>query len=234
MRVGTCGWNYLEPEKFGIKDWKQRYSHKLQAYAKLFDLVEVNSSFYRVPRLFTAKKWRKLADGVNSDFEFTLKVSRKITHQDSFSTGKSLGVFKRIRDVCRLLGVDKVLFQTPTSFDNMPENEEKMRKFFGEADREVHGYELRLIWEPMSSTWQENPQELRSLCKEFDLIHCTDPFKSDPVTGGFFYMRLHGPQEYTQKDLEELRKKIKDYKSRNVYVLFDNESMYRNAEQLKG
>ena len=76
MWIGTSGWQY--------KDWKGRfYPPKLpqvrwlEHYAERFDTVEVNNSFYRLPKPETFASWRdRLPDG----FVMTVKVNRYITH----------------------------------------------------------------------------------------------------------------------------------------------------------
>ncbi len=50
---------------------------RLCYYASLFNSLEVNSSFYKVPMRSTVQKW---AADVPADFKFTFKLSRDITH----------------------------------------------------------------------------------------------------------------------------------------------------------
>ncbi|MGB9561269.1 MAG: DUF72 domain-containing protein, partial [bacterium] len=73
IKVGACGWNYLKPEMF-LKDNPKETI--LESYARLFELVEVNSTFYRLPRKSTPPHWREKANKINPQFEFTLKVPR--------------------------------------------------------------------------------------------------------------------------------------------------------------
>lgn len=93
VRVGTSGWQYadwrggLYPPKLPQRDW-------LACYVRSFDTVEVNSSFYRLPKLDTVQRW---ADTVPDGFTMGIKASRFLTH------------VKRLREpeepVLRLLGV---------------------------------------------------------------------------------------------------------------------------------
>src|SRR5687768_442306 len=50
---------------------------RLQYYASLFSSVEVNSSFYKIPKAATVEKWR---ESVPSHFRFTFKVPKAVTH----------------------------------------------------------------------------------------------------------------------------------------------------------
>lgn len=100
---GCCGWDYFKPNQFleevgrltdGKSDWKDIYDHKVQAFADFFDLVEVNKTFYDLPQVKTAEKWKRLAREVNEEFQFTIKASKKITHKDRFSTKESVNDFR--------------------------------------------------------------------------------------------------------------------------------------------
>src|SRR6185295_10367165 len=73
--IGCSGWNY--------DSWKQPVyggapsSRWLRLYAELFDTVEVNSTFYRLP---TEKAVRRWADTTPDGFVFAVKASRYLTH----------------------------------------------------------------------------------------------------------------------------------------------------------
>jgi uncharacterized protein YecE (DUF72 family) len=73
IRVGIAGWSvpatYRAVEAAG--------SH-LQQYARYFDCVEINSSFYKPHRLSSFTRW---ADSVPADFRFSAKVPKLITHE---------------------------------------------------------------------------------------------------------------------------------------------------------
>ncbi|NIM62352.1 MAG: DUF72 domain-containing protein, partial [Acidobacteria bacterium] len=75
--VGTSGYAY--------KEWKGRFypaelpaAQMLRFYAERFRTVEINNTFYRMPREHVLTGWAKQ---VPLDFRFVLKASRRITHQ---------------------------------------------------------------------------------------------------------------------------------------------------------
>jgi uncharacterized protein YecE (DUF72 family) len=77
VRIGCSGWNYAAwregvfyPPRCPARRW-------LAYYAERFDTVEVNSSFYRLPRRDAVARW---AEQTPSGFVFTIKVSRYVTH----------------------------------------------------------------------------------------------------------------------------------------------------------
>jgi uncharacterized protein YecE (DUF72 family) len=76
IRVGTSGWSYKEwkghfyPEKLAAKDM-------LRFYGERFGAVEVNNTFYRMPKAEVLAGW---AADVPDSFAFAVKASKRITH----------------------------------------------------------------------------------------------------------------------------------------------------------
>ena len=76
VRVGTSGWQYADwrpsiyPKGLGQSRWLARY-------AELFDTVEVNGTFYRLPTEATVERW---AETTPDEFCFAVKASRYLTH----------------------------------------------------------------------------------------------------------------------------------------------------------
>ncbi len=76
VRIGCSGWQY--------KDWRGRLypatlpaSRWLPHYASVFDTVEVNNTFYRLPRAETFAAWRAATP---PQFLIAVKASRFLTH----------------------------------------------------------------------------------------------------------------------------------------------------------
>jgi uncharacterized protein YecE (DUF72 family) len=82
-RIGCSGWSYTSwqgsfyPSNIENSDWLNYYSH-------IFDYVEIDSSFYRIPNVFSVKNWYKKTP---KKFRFIAKFPRVITHD------------KRLKDV---------------------------------------------------------------------------------------------------------------------------------------
>lgn len=246
LKLGCCGWGYFKVNDFlekyrdidtKQKDWKDFYEHKVQAFADFFDLVEVNSTFYNLPQVKTAEKWRKLAREVNDNFEFTVKASKVITHKDRFSGEKSIEKFGEVKQIASALGAEIILLQTPPSFGPVQENLENMNKFFSSIERE----DFKLVWEPRGE-WEQNEGRIREVCQKNDLIHCSDPFKMLPVRKtSISYSRLHGkpPGEqmykytFNQKDLKKLKELLNKIESEQKYVLWNNYNMYQDLKKFE-
>ena len=111
IQVGTSGWSY--------KEWKGSFypadlpaDDMLRHYSSRFPTVEINNSFYRIPKEKVLLEW---AEQVPPTFRFVLKASRRITHINRLTDGDgSLGYFLRTVNV---LGdrLGPTLFQCPPS-----------------------------------------------------------------------------------------------------------------------
>ena len=103
-----------------------------------------------------------------------------------------------------------------------------MRKFFTDINRDG----FLFAWEPRGG-WQ--PQEIRELCQQLNLIHCVDPFKMAPVYGNIAYFRLHGiggyRYQYKDKELDQVWKQASNYPE--AYVMFNNVYMFEDALRFK-
>jgi uncharacterized protein YecE (DUF72 family) len=98
LHLGTCGWNYdawvgpFYPSRTRPVDF-------LSTYARAFDTVEVDSTFYAIPPAKTVRGW---ASRVGDGFEFALKLPQEITHELRLRAAADL--CKRFFDVSRELG----------------------------------------------------------------------------------------------------------------------------------
>jgi uncharacterized protein YecE (DUF72 family) len=114
LLVGTCGWSY--PDWVGpFYTPGTRSGEMLERYARVFDTVEVNSTFYAVPPRERVEGWdRATPEG----FRFSVKVPRALTHEARLGTegegGEALSAFV---DALAPLGdkLDRVLVQLPPS-----------------------------------------------------------------------------------------------------------------------
>lgn len=218
-----------------------------QRYFEQFTVVEVQQSFYQLPTLSTAHKWRGEApDG----FEFTAKAWQLITHEPTSPTyrrlkttiaedkRKNYGFFRPTDEVfaafeataqfCRDLGAEKIIFQCPPRFRMTSQHVSNIKDFFGH----IEGKDFTFIWEPRGD-WDE--EEIRAICNELGLVHCVDPFRAVPVSSGIRYFRLHGLKgyryRYTDEDLRELKAKWAFGEA--VYFMFNNISMMEDAHRFE-
>ncbi len=253
IKIGTCGYRYYKPGE----DWEENYKSKLQAYSDAYPCVEINRTFYSLPKLETAKRWSEEA---YEDFEFTMKAWQALTHTTDSPTWsknkeyltedqkKNFGYLRpneevfdawyETKKIAEALEAKVVVLQTPPSFECIEENKENMREFFQEIDKG----ELNIAWEPRGD-WTENEDEIRKICSEFDLIHSVDIMRKRPVSkNDIVYVRSHGLNEdlydydynYSQEELMKLAGRLKglDRDFEKVYCMFNNFEMFENAKSL--
>ncbi len=217
VRIGTAGWQLPADLRPAGSD-----RSALTKYAELFNMVEVNSCFYRYHMPRTYERW---AASVPADFRFAVKMHRDVTHVhrlERFSAAKDF--LESVSPLGDRLG--PVLVQLPPSLAYMEEHAD-----FFEALRETH--EGDVVLEPRHSSW--NAQEVVQMLVQHRITRVTaDPPLSGerfkPLGGGKLnYFRLHGSpvmyrSTYSEAELERVAGHL--LKSRragkHVYVVFDN------------
>jgi len=110
--VGTSGYSYKE-WKGSFYPEKIKHGEMLPYYAERFSAVEINNTFYRMPKASVLRGW---AAQRPPDFLFVLKASQQITHRKRL---KEAGEpFAYLLEVATALGpkLGPVLFQLPPSF----------------------------------------------------------------------------------------------------------------------
>ncbi|MGZ6291757.1 MAG: DUF72 domain-containing protein [Syntrophales bacterium] len=230
--IGTSGWNYehwrdiFYPASFARSAW-------LQFYAQNFATVEVNATFYRLPKPETFENWRRATP---EGFIWAVKANRFITHikrlQDA---GEALGKFFGTASTLKEK-FGPVLFQLPPglTFDD-----ETLDEFCKNLEKYNHPSALEVRHE----SWLSD-RVMTKLGKHGVAFCISDTAGRYPygefVTADFIYIRLHGSRklyasDYTDEELQMWAEKIRQWK-RETYVYFDNDSggyAPKNAARLK-
>ena len=234
IRVGTSGWNYdhwvgpFYPDDVPKKDW-------LRYYARHFDTVEVNNSFYQLPERSTFERWR---DSVGEGFVMAVKGSRYVTHMKKLKDpAESVERFcHRVDALGRALG--PLLFQLPPRWRFAPD---RLDAFLGTlpADR-------RVVVEPRDPSWFD--PRCFEILRDHGAALCIYDLEGDQspkeVTADFVYVRLHGPSEtayegsYDAKTLQGWAGAFSTWarQGKDVYCYFDNDqggNAPRNALALR-
>ncbi len=230
-------------------------------YYELFDVVELQNTFYNLPSIEWAKKVR---DEAPADFVFTVKAWQVITHPprsptwrrlrkrppgniDNYGwlkpTRENIEAFRQVVKVALILNAPVIVIQTPPS---MPYTEESIKwidEFFSIITKEVSEYQILVGWEPRGPWKSEEARRIiAGFLKKYPvLIHITDLLREEPVdVRSILYTRLHGKggkevnykYKYTEDDLVALYKIIARYNV-DSYILFNNIYMKDNALQFK-
>ena len=233
LRIGTSGWSYnhwrgpFYPENLPSGRW-------LEFYAENFDTVELNSSFYHLPKKKTFENWYQRTP---NGFVFSVKASRFISHILKLSN--ALDPLQRFID--NAMGLKEklgpILFQLPPKFTLDFERLEKFTKILPK--------DQRFTFEFRHQSWFCN--EVYQLLQKNNLALTISDTPKYPlvekVTADFVYARLHGhdvlyTSKYSKADLEDWAAKIKTWLAAglDVFVYFDNDAnahASQNAKELK-
>jgi len=181
--LGTSGWDY--PEWVGRVYPPHGVADKLHYFAEQFPIVEVNSTFYRLPAPSVAASWVKRTP---SRFRFAAKFPQTITHDLKLvgadqELARFLAVVAPIRDAGRFAAA---LLQLPPS---LPFEPATVRAFYASLPRDL----------PVAVEFRERSwlvPESYALLREFGLAHAIVDGPHLPVvlevTAPFAYLRWHG------------------------------------------
>ncbi|HYW05676.1 MAG TPA: DUF72 domain-containing protein [Longimicrobium sp.] len=194
VRIGTQGWNYAAwvgpfyPDGTRAPDF-------LATYARAFDTVEVDSTFYAVPAAKTVKRW---AERTPDGFIFALKMPREVTHERRLvGAGEVVDEFM---DAARELGdkMGPVLVQLGPDF--VPAEIDALRGFLPTLPRDA-----RFAVEMRNARWMAAGAraELLSLLAEHGVALALSDGRWIPrptmmelvarPTADFHYVRWMGP-----------------------------------------
>jgi len=220
--LGTSGWDY--PEWTGRVYPPRVASDRLQYYARLFPVVEVNSTFYRLPPPSVAASWVRRTP---SRFLFAAKFPQTITHElrlqgTDAELARFLAVLAPIREAGRFAAA---LLQLPPF---LPFAADTVRDFYAALPKDL----------PVAVEFRERSwlvPSSYSLLRDFGFAHVVIdgphlPTQLD-VTAPFAYVRWHGHGSPTWYDYTYSRAELDGWVPRiralaeqvsTVYGFFNN------------
>lgn len=182
FHIGCSGWNYKDwrgpfyPEDMAVKNW-------FAFYAQTFDTVEINNSFYRLPKPEVFEKWR---DQAPNGFCYAVKASRYLTHQKRLTEPEE--PLQRILGNARHLKphLGPVLYQLPPRWKV---NLERLGHFVALLPKDIsHVIEFR------DESW--HVPEVLALLDAHGIGFCTHDMPGMKVprwaSGKTVYVRFHG------------------------------------------
>ncbi len=233
IRIGTSGWHYnhwtglFYPDQLPKSKW-------FKYYAENFDTVEINNTFYQLPKQETFKNWHKQAP---KNFLYTVKANRYITHIKRLKDpSESLErFFERVGILAENLG--PVLYQLPPNFHK---DLDRLKAFL-----HVLPEDRIAVFEFRHESWFSD--DTYKLLSEFNAGFCIHDLAGVPtprvITADLIYVRFHGPTgkyqgNYSRPALQNWANWMKQHikEVRSVYAYFNNDIhayAVRNAKQLK-
>lgn len=177
-----------------------RDNEKLSFYAKVFDTVEINSTFYAIPRPSDFEGWYKQ---VPEHFTFSLKMPRDVTHVHNLSSSSFPIVEEFMSRVTILRNkAAVVLIQLPASFKLTSGTANNLTEFlkFLPRDRRF-AIELRSPEWFVSETFALLADCNVALCLgQNEFLSRETMLKALELSTGFAYLRFSGPRDLTKFD----------------------------------
>ncbi len=234
VHIGCSGWSYkdwrgkLYPEGLAQSRWLERYS-------EVFDTVEVNNTFYRLP---TEKAVRAWVEKTPDDFCFTIKASRYLTHIKRLRETKKYAknFYEPLKPLMKTPKMGPVLWQFPPNFER---DDERIDSALKVLPKGRHCFEFR------HESWFT--KDVYALLRKHDaaLVIGDDPerpFTTREITASWTFVRLHRGERgrdgnYSYSELDTWARRIAAWRSRvEVFAYFNNDwSGYapENAQYLK-
>ena len=224
LRIGCSGWNYAHwrngvfyPPRLPARRW-------LEYYARRFDTVELNNTFYRLPRRDAVQRW---VDETPDSFVFAIKVSRYLTHVKRLAdVSVHLPLLdEHIEPLRRSPKLGPFLWQLPPTFraDHL-----RLATALEQLPRgERHAFEFR------HASWFVD--ETYALLREHGaaLVIADRPevqaFQAHELTAEFTFVRFHHGTRgrdgnYSRRELEEWADRLAAWSRRvDVYAYFNND-----------
>jgi uncharacterized protein YecE (DUF72 family) len=237
LHIGCSGWSY--------KHWKELlYPAGLKTtewfgyYATLFDCVEINTSFYHLPKEQTVINWAAKAP---PGYLFCPKLSRYITHMKKLrGVEEPLERFFTIFEPLQAF-MGPVLVQLPPM---LKFNYEVAEAFFSLLKKAYGRYDY--VLEVRHDSWLSDESLVLLTQYEVGLVISQSggffPY-SEAITAPNIYLRFHGPAElyaspYSDEMLAAYAHKIRQWTSEgySVWAFFNNDihgHAFRDAQRLK-
>jgi uncharacterized protein YecE (DUF72 family) len=244
-RIGCSGWNY--------KTWRGHFyapelppSQWLPTYASVFDTVEVNSTFYRLPEASTFAAWRAQTP---ANFLMAVKASRYLTHLKRLRDPHEpiARLFERAQALGPRLG--PMLYQLPGNFHR---DLSRLETFLAALPVSlpmgasgVRRRRLQHVMEFRHPSWYE-PGTF-ALLERYAVSLCLHDKRgaeiAEPRIGPIVYVRFHGTSghyygSYDRQTIERWAARLAGYalEGRAVYAYFNNDPnavAAENAVQLR-
>ncbi len=232
--IGTSGWSY-EHWRGVFYPLKLPAKQRLPFYARTFATVEINNTFYQLPKEATVRDWSL---STPSHFTFAVKASRFITHVKRLkdAAGPLENFIRRARQLGEKLGI--ILFQLPPKWSL---DSARFEQFIS-----LLPSDMRYAFEFRDGSWFT--KEVYRLMERRDLAFCLHdmagvecPFV---VTSSMVYIRFHGASaryagRYGRDGLAPWADRIEALlkENRQVYVYFNNDALgyaIQDGLELKG
>jgi uncharacterized protein YecE (DUF72 family) len=217
--IGTGGWAYFNvPGK-----------NSLEAYSKLFNFVEVNSTFYQYPDTRGVENWRRT---VPKDFTFAVRCHQDLTHRIRLKPiDEAYAVLAKMTTFCEVLRSPFLVLETPSSYTFNEVNVEEARQLL--TSMNLRG--IRLVWEARAPT----TTSVRKFMSDLNIVHSVDLSREKPESvSDVVYSRLfgkgkHNLYQFTDDELREIDERALGTGAKTIVMAYHGLRMNTDAARFK-
>ena len=238
ISFGVAGWSY--PDWSGYV-YSRRVKDKLAFLAEFVDMIEINSTFYRIPDATISSDWLSRISHIQ-DFFFSAKLHQSFTHEHQFDSTHINTYCEGIKPLADAGKLQRLLAQFRYDFDYTHEHTDVLKRI-----RDAFAGIAPVVCEFRHVSWQQ--EEARSYVDQLSLSTAcldyptaSDSYTDDHIAGtGFAYFRLHGRNKaawfdkkagrdqtynymYSTDELQRIKQRVADVlpKSRSITVVGNN------------
>jgi uncharacterized protein YecE (DUF72 family) len=223
LYVGTSGYSY--------KEWKGTFypgdlpdKQMLRFYGERFRTVEINNTFYRMPKAAVLEGW---ANEVPADFKFVLKAPQRITHMQRLkNAGDSVSHLLEVSAALKeRLGL--LLFQLPP---NLKKDVQRLQEFLA-----LLPPQRRVTFEFRHQSWFD--EEVFGVLRDHGAALCIAEAEDSleipfVATADWGYLRLRRP-DYGDAELKTWLRRVREQGWQDVFVFFKHEDEGKGPEMAK-
>ena len=128
---GTMAMIHIGTSGYSFKDWKGEFypvdiknSEMLDFYARHFKVVEINSTYYAIPKPAT---FERMVEKTPPDFGFTVKAHSGMTHDRKDNKSVFDQFEEAVQPLIEAKKLKGILAQFPWSFKNVEENRKYLK-----------------------------------------------------------------------------------------------------------
>ncbi len=250
LLIGVAGWSYTDWKGIVYSSKESRGGGALHAVAKLFDVIEINSSFYRLPTEETTRKWAGIVEEF-PNFQFTAKLPSALTHEEKRSPNEIEEICKAFKSTFTPLTQTGKLDTTLLQFPPWTEDTEETRDLIKRSVEALQPLEVSV--EPRNLSFLKSPtgqppsflpflEQLGATYVNVDLPPGRSSLPPTTInTSRIAYIRLHGRNSkawftrsagrdekydyhYSSAELQDWVRRIEELSQRvqKVYVITNN------------
>jgi uncharacterized protein YecE (DUF72 family) len=223
LYVGTSGYSY--------KEWKGTFypedlpdKKMLHFYGERFRTVEINNTFYRMPKESVLEAW---GAEVGADFKFVLKASQRITHMQRLKdAGDSVSYLLKVAEALKeRLG--PLLFQLPPY---LKKDVPRLSEFLA-----LLPAQRRAAFEFRHQSWFD--PEVFDLLRDHQAVLCIAEAENDldipfVSTADWGYLRLRRP-DYGDVEMKDWVKRVREQDWRDAFIFFKHEEAGKGPAMAK-